>query len=122
MSDGPIRRLLRALIRFRKDAGFGQPGMCEVSGALTTLERTLESVQIDTANRLRGRQSMLRSANQLGRHIYYQNIKIRTQNQELQQLRGVHNRFLTSFWTAHAGLSGPRSNQRSVESWCQDIS
>ena len=76
MSDVSIRRFLRALLRFRKDADSGQPGMCQVGGALTTLERALESVQIDTANRLRGRQSVLRSANQLRRHIYYQNIKI----------------------------------------------
>ena len=93
MSDVPIWRLLRALLRFRKDADFGQPGMCEVGGALTTLERALGSVQFDTANRLRGRQSVLRSANQLRRHIYYQNIKIRAQNEELQQLRGAHNSF-----------------------------
>ena len=121
MSDVPLQRLAAELLRFRKDADLGQPCMREVVSAMATLEGALERLPTDMVAVVRGRRIVRRSATQLRRQIYYLNIKNRTLQQRMERLRGEHRRFLSSNWTVHAGLSDPRSSQRSVESWCRAI-
>lgn len=120
MDGTSVLRLRRSLVRFRKEADSAIPGMDGVQLLISELETCLDSLHIDTVVRVRGKNSIRLSAVQLRRQVYYLTQKQKKLEKQLKVLQGDRSRYLKHYWAVSAGLSDPKSSQRSVQSWCQD--
>ena len=89
---------------------------------VSDLEVMLDGLGVESGTVGSGRPPVRAKAN-AKLHNIIRNLRCKTKKLEstVQKWKGKHANALATFWTAQAGLSDPKTSQRSVQSWCQEI-
>ena len=85
-----------------------------------SLQHMLEEADARSMTAIEGRRKMQMTHTQSRHRIYYLENRTKYLQEQLDTLKSKHSSMLTSYWVVQAGLSDPKTSQRSVEALCED--